>query len=108
MFNLVEIYSKNKRVLILFVMALMLIFPLILILLPKTYFDQGPTLCLYTLLTGNSCFGCGTTRACMRLIHLDFVGAWEFNKVSFIVFPTLIFYYLRYFASKSKQLWTAK
>lgn len=33
----------------------------------------------------------------MRLIHLDFVGAWEFNKLSFIVFPALAFYYMRYF-----------
>lgn len=33
----------------------------------------------------------------MRLIDLDFAGAWEFNKLSFIVFPTLVFYYARYF-----------
>jgi hypothetical protein len=49
------------------------------------------------LLAGVNCYGCGMTRASMRLIHLDFVGAWEFNKLSFIVFPALAFYYMRYF-----------
>ena len=75
----------------------MIFLPILLIILPKTFFDHGPTICIYTLLTGMNCYGCGMTRACMRLIDLDFVGAWEFNKLSFIVFPTLVFYYARYF-----------
>jgi hypothetical protein len=75
----------------------MIFLPILLIILPKTFFDHGPTTCIYTLLAGVVCYGCGMTRASMRLIHLDFVGAWEFNKLSFIVFPALAFYYMRYF-----------
>jgi hypothetical protein len=75
----------------------MIFLPILLIMLPKTFFDHGPTTCIYTLLAGVNCYGCGMTRASMRLIHLDFVGAWEFNKLSFIVFPALAFYYMRYF-----------
>jgi hypothetical protein len=75
----------------------MIFLPILLIILPKTFFDHGPTTCIYTLLAGVNCYGCGMTRASMRLIHLDFVGAWEFNKLSFIVFPALAFYYMRYF-----------
>jgi hypothetical protein len=75
----------------------MIFLPILLIILPKTFFDHGPTTCIYTLLAGVNCYGCGMTRASMRLIHLDFLGAWEFNKLSFIVFPALAFYYMRYF-----------
>jgi hypothetical protein len=75
----------------------MIFLPILLIILPKTFFDHGPTTCIYTLLAGVNCYGCGMTRASMRLIHLDFVGAREFNKLSFIVFPALAFYYMRYF-----------
>jgi Protein of unknown function (DUF2752) len=82
----------------------MVIFPTILLILPKTFFDHGPTFCVYTLITGINCLGCGLTRACMRLIHFDFVGAWEFNKLSFIVFPALIYYYLRFFVANFRQI----
>jgi len=96
--------TRQKNIHIYCILAFMLILPLALLLLPKSYFDHGPTLCLFTLLTGSNCPGCGMTRACMRLIHLDFRGAWEFNKMSFVVFPTLVYIYIRYFVSKIKKL----
>lgn len=78
--------------------------PLTLLLLPKSYFDSGYTTCIYTLITGENCFGCGMTRACMRLIHLDFKGAWSYNGLSFIVFPVLAYYYARYFFKTFNEL----
>jgi Protein of unknown function (DUF2752) len=63
--------------------------PLVLLLLPKDYFDQGQSLCLSKLLAGIECYGCGMTRAIMHLIHLDFSGAAAFNKLCFVVFPVL-------------------
>ena len=52
-------------------------------------FDSGPDICLFTRLSGYHCPGCGMTRACMHMIHFDFVGAWQYNKMSYIVFPIL-------------------
>lgn len=69
------------------------ILPLILLALPRTYFDKGQSLCLFTLLTDTHCYGCGMTRACMHIIHLDFSGAAQFNKLAFIVFPILCYLY---------------
>lgn len=70
--------------------SILVIFPFILLLLPKTVFNNGHyTICILKLITGNDCFGCGMTRACMHLIHLDFNGAAHFNKISFIVLPIL-------------------
>ena len=87
-----------------FILIGMLALPILLFMLPKTYFDQGPTTCVYTLLTGVSCMGCGMTRACMRLIHFDIKGAWEFNKFSIIVFPSFAYYYGNYFFDTLRKI----
>jgi hypothetical protein len=84
-------------------MAAMILLPLILLFLPKTQFDTGPTTCLITLISGYNCLGCGMTRACMRLIHLDIPGAMEFNKLSLIVFPVLCFFYAKEFWDTFKK-----
>ncbi len=67
----------------------LVIFPLVLLILPATFFDTGNSLCLFTYLSGYSCPGCGMTRACMHLIHLEGAKALTYNKLSFIVLPIL-------------------
>lgn len=68
---------------------LIVVSPLVLVLLPVDFFDTGESICLSKLLAGIECYGCGMTRGIMHLIHLDFSGAWQFNKLSFIVLPML-------------------
>lgn len=68
--------------------------PIILLILPATYFDTGGIKCLITLATGQNCYGCGMTRAIMHLGHLNFREAWEYNKLSYIVFPLLAYVYV--------------
>jgi len=55
--------------------------------MPADFFDTGTPVCLFTRLSGYSCYGCGMTRAMMHLLHLNFAIAWNYNKLSFIVFP---------------------
>jgi hypothetical protein len=81
-----------------------LLIPVILLLLPATFFDEGQSLCLSQLLAGVSCYGCGMTRAIMHLIHLDFAAAYEFNKLAFITFPVLSFLWLQGFLKDFKTL----
>lgn len=78
--------------------------PLVLLLLPADYFDQGQSLCLSKLLAGIECYGCGMTRAIMHLIHLDFQGAAGFNKLCFVVFPVLSVLWAQWFLKDYKQL----
>ncbi len=78
----------NKKIYIAKAIALAM-FPLVLLMLPATAFDSGPELCLFTRLSGYHCPGCGMTRACMHLIHLDLVPALQYNKVAFVVLPIL-------------------
>ena len=78
--------------------------PLVLLVLPADYFDQGQSLCLSKVLAGVECFGCGMTRAIMHLIHLEFQVAAGFNKLCFIVFPVLSVLWAQWFWQDFKRL----
>lgn len=80
--------------------------PAVLLILPKTAFDDGPPLCPSMLLLGEECPGCGMTRACMYLIHLDFGGAYFYNAASFLVFPLFAILWAKWAWADWKE-WTA-
>ena len=61
--------------------------------------------CLWTSIFGHECPGCGFTTACQKAIHLDFVGAFESNKLFFIIAPAFLYYIIKdYLAFRNKQL----
>lgn len=63
--------------------------PIVLLFLPEDFFDKGESVCLSVQLANIECYACGMTKAIMHIIHFDFTKAYEFNKLSFIVFPML-------------------
>ena len=60
---------------------------LVLAVLPSL---PGITLCFYKLTTGHACITCGVTHSMWSILHGDFVSAWEFNPMGFIVVPVVI------------------
>ncbi len=74
-------------------MLALLAMPVVLIFLPANHFDTGETLCPSKRLLDIECPGCGMTRGVMHTIHFEFKKAWEFNKLTFIVLPILIYYW---------------
>lgn len=70
---------------------------IVLLFLPADFFDHGQPMCISVLLLDRECYGCGMTRAIQHLIHFDFNAAMHFNKLSFIVFPLLVFLLLKDF-----------
>ena len=82
----------------------MIIIPIVLIILPPNFFDNGQTTCLSVLLFDKPCLGCGMTRAIQHLIHLDFAAAYNFYKISFLVFPILIFFWIKEFLKILKKM----
>jgi hypothetical protein len=70
--------------------------PIVLWLLPASFFDHGQSLCLSVLLFDQECFGCGITRAIQHAIHFDFYTAWNYNKLVVIVAPILFFVWLKW------------
>ena len=82
--------------------AILIVAPIILFILPVDYFDYGKSMCVSRLLFDVSCYGCGMTRAIMHLIHFDFEGAMEFNRLSFFVFPLLFILWLKWLMASFK------
>ena len=85
-------------------MGILIGVPIFLLVQKATYFDQGVSLCPSKFLLNIECLGCGMTRACMHIIHFDFETAWNFNKLSFIVFPILCFCWAKWGYETFNQL----
>lgn len=47
--------------------------------------------CMFHLITGLQCPGCGTTRMIMSLLKLDFRSAWHYNPVMLVMLPFLAY-----------------
>lgn len=78
-------------------LVLYVLLPLVLLILPASYFDDGGSICLSVLLFNKECYACGMTRSIMHLIHLDFTEAVYFNPIGFLVFPLLTYIWIKYF-----------
>ena len=71
--------------------------PIVLLILPSDFFDNGRSICLSQLLFGMECPACGLTRGIMHLIHLDMENAFAYNMLSFIVLPLMIVIWIQWF-----------
>ena len=78
--------------------------PIVLLILPADFFDNGQSICLSKVIFNQTCPGCGTTRAIQHLIHLDFKQAWEFNKLSFIILIVCAFIWVNWVRVTLKKL----
>ncbi len=87
---------------------LLLVLPILLIILPSDFFDNGQSVCFSVLLFDQECPGCGMTRGVQHLLHLDFMTAYQFNKLSLIVLPLLMFLWLKEVYRITKMLFLKK
>ncbi|MBQ3583692.1 MAG: DUF2752 domain-containing protein [Lachnospiraceae bacterium] len=70
--------------------------------------------CMFRLVTGYQCPGCGISRMCMALMKLDFKAAYQYNPLLFLISPVLIivfayqiYRYIRYDETKSTKVQSA-
>jgi hypothetical protein len=87
----IQVAEKHKKKVGYGLLFSLISFGLFLMYLPADYFDTGEAMCLSVRFFDVECYGCGLTRGVMHLIHFEFVEAWEFNKLTFIVFPLLVY-----------------
>jgi hypothetical protein len=59
-------------------------------LIPKDYLGDKYPLCLYRILFGKKCLGCGTTRAVWSILHFRISDALVYNRLIIISFPVLV------------------
>ena len=91
---MVETTPKHfKRYFHILMGGMLSILPFFLILLPEDFFDSGKSICISRLVFDVECYGCGMTRAFMRILHGEFKDAWDLNKLSIISFPLILIYY---------------
>ncbi|MFM2360287.1 MAG: hypothetical protein RLY16_2280 [Bacteroidota bacterium] len=83
--------------------VVLILIPIILLLLPATFFDNGKTICLSQLLANTECYACGLTRGIQHLIHFDFEEAYAYNMGSFIVFPLIGFLWIKWIIDSWKK-----
>jgi hypothetical protein len=76
--------------------------PIVLLILPADFFDNGEAVCLSRVLFNFECYACGLTRACMHLIHLEFEEAFAYHMLSFIVLPLLAVVWVQWFLKERK------
>lgn len=51
---------------------------------------DGGVPCMFKLITGYDCPGCGTQRALHAVLHGDISGAWHFNPMIFFAIPAAV------------------
>ena len=77
--------------------SLPFIFILIVELLVKF---NDKSICVWKILTGHECLGCGITRAFHALFHLQFHKTFEFNHGIIIVAPLLLYLWIKLILKK--------
>ena len=60
--------------------------------------------CLWKTFFGIECSGCGLTSSIIEILKGNFQFAWEINKLTFLVFPLLLFYSIKEVFLKINQI----
>ncbi len=83
----------NKHKLKIIIISLM---PAIFYICVKWLVTYNPhSICLFKLLTGHECWGCGITRAFNALFNMQFTKAYEYNPRIVIVAPLMLVIWLQ-------------
>ena len=59
------------------------------------YTFGNPLICVFYQLTGLYCPGCGSGRASVALLHLDFAAALGYNLLYVLLLPFIVYYLLK-------------
>lgn len=51
--------------------------------------ETKQSICLIKNISGIECWGCGITKAIIAVLQLDFIRAYNYNKLIIIVFPLM-------------------
>ena len=71
-------------------LAVLLLTPVVLYLIPTDGIFNGESLCLSKQLFGVECWGCGITRAIFSVLYGRFIDAWNYNHLVVAVVPLIV------------------
>ena len=85
---------KNKKISL--GEIIIIISPFLILIIRKILLFFGiHNICLWKILTGHNCLGCGITQAIVFILKLDFLNAYQSNKFVYVVFPLLLYIWLK-------------
>jgi hypothetical protein len=60
--------------------------------------------CLFTKILHFHCPGCGLTRAFIEILKFNFIGAWNFNPMIYLVLPISLFFITKDFMNFKNKI----
>jgi uncharacterized membrane protein len=93
-----------KKILRPIIYFIILIAPIVLWLLPASFFDDtGVVTCPSVAFFNVECIGCGMTRAVLHFHHFEYTEAMFYNYGIVVVYPLLALVWLRLFIVALKE-----
>ena len=96
-----KVFSFSRENIIVVLVVLYFIFSVLLKLLSGIDYLIP---CLWKTFFGFECSGCGVTSSIIEILNGNFQFAWEINKLTFLVFPLLLFYSIKEVFLKINQI----
>ncbi len=105
--SILDIFMTKKEIFYKIWLIALLLTPIILWLLPATFFDEGTEICPSRVFLDTDCLGCGITRAVMHLHHFDVMEAFYYNAGIIWVYPFLVYSWFTWtkYALEELNLW---
>jgi hypothetical protein len=97
------IKSFNSKPLVFLKLGALLFLPIPLFFIPVSFLDTLPGICIYKNLTGKECPGCGMTHSVLSVFHFDFIGAFFYNKLIVVIFPLMLYLWIKIIAGEYKK-----
>lgn len=84
--------------------AVLILLPIVLYVIPTEGIYNGESLCIFKQCFGIECWGCGITRAFFSVLYGDFVQAWDYNPGIAILFPLLLWLWIKEIRQTTNKL----
>ena len=76
-------------------LGVLFLLPFLLFFLSLDKLESGRSICLFKNLFGIECYGCGITKAVIASIQLDFIRAFNYNKLIVVVMPLMVYLWIK-------------
>ena len=76
-------------------LCILFLLPFLLSMVSLDVLERKHSICLFINLFGIECYGCGITKAVIATIQLDFIRAFNYNKLIVIVMPLMAYLWVK-------------
>jgi hypothetical protein len=96
--------KKLKKALQVCKICVFFLLPFLLSMVSLDNLERKQSICLVKNLFGVECYGCGITKAIIACVQLDFIRAFNYNKLIVIVMPLLFYLSVKEVVKSVKML----